>query len=156
MQTFTAPYLRTIKQSSQVWSSLAPNYTNCSVCHIWCHFQTFLKISWISAHRFFCNDANRHELPLKKKNRKKNCIQGVKHNTPRCFRLFHVSSLTYHENLMKMCAYVFPLCCRQSDQQTDRLSNWPTDRRLTDQPTNRDLKHSLRRLAEAIKRIICK
>ena len=87
-----APRWETVKQSRQVWNSLANHF----LCHAW----RFIKISWKSVHPFFHNITNKHGS-RKKINR-----------TPRkCSRLLPVSCPSFSENFMQICSTVFLQCC---------------------------------------------
>ena len=81
----------TVKQSRQVWNSLA-DYFLCRARH-------FIKISWKSVHPFFHNITNEHGS-RKYKNRRR--IQGVNRNIPKMFQIApcvkSVHLWKFHEN----------------------------------------------------------
>ena len=85
------PRWETVKQSRQVWNSVA-NYFLCRAWH-------FVKIPWKSVYPFFYNITNRHGS-RKYINRPR--IQGVNRNIPKMFHSAHcVKSVIFwkfHEN----------------------------------------------------------
>ena len=71
-----APRWETVKQSRQVWNSLAS--------YLFCRAWRFIKISWKSVHPFFHNITNKHGS-RKYINRPR--IQGVNRNIPKMFQI---------------------------------------------------------------------
>ena len=108
-------------QDSRGWPQHHKNVSDCSLCQV----RPFLKISWKSVQPFFCHAAKRHGF-LRKKWKKKSCVQVVKWNILRmspivpCIKSHQ--PWKFHESPFG-CFSVMLLTDRQTNRQTRATDN---------------------------------